>query len=164
MKYLSVYKQLYKKDNFFIYCYRYFFDNTFKCNILFNKINKTNNKLKKNRLINRMQKKYSVIIGPNSEIGSNVILKHPIGIVIGDKVKIDDNVIIYQNVTIGKKNNGYPHICSNTIIYPNSVIIGDIRIGKEVKIGASCFIDFDINDKETYASNRAINISKKEDD
>ena len=58
------------------------------------------------------------------------------------------NVIIYQNVTLGAKSRlnmdlSYPTIQENVIIYPNSVIIGSIVIGKNSVIGAGSLVNKD---------------------
>jgi|SRR5690606_2846477 len=71
---------------------------------------------------------------------------HPIGIVIGSKVELGSDCIIYQNVTIGTKdtddpiNAKYPVIGDKVIIYPNSIIIGDIKIGNGAIIGAGSIV------------------------
>ena len=78
------------------------------------------------------------------------IFPHPIGIVIGLKVVIGKNCEVYQNVTIGTKdtksfeNGKYPKIGNNVIIYPNSIIIGDITIGDNVIIGAGSIVLNDV--------------------
>lgn len=81
---------------------------------------------------------------------NQTILPHPIGIVIGNKVKIGQGCKIYHNVTIGTKetqnfeNGRYPSIGNNVIIYPNSIIIGDISIGDNTIIGAGSIVLNDI--------------------
>jgi serine acetyltransferase len=78
------------------------------------------------------------------------ILPHPIGIVIGYKAKIGYGCKIYHNVTIGTKETQnfkegkYPSIGNNVIIYPNSIIIGDISVGDNVIIGAGSIVLDDI--------------------
>ena len=62
------------------------------------------NKFLANYYSYKILKKYNCYISPKAEIGKNLSFPHPIGIVIGDGVKIGDNCIIYQNVTIGRKN------------------------------------------------------------
>ncbi|GGH37850.1 transferase [Mangrovimonas yunxiaonensis] len=80
----------------------------------------------------------------------NTILPHPMGIVIGYKVKIGKECKIYHNVTIGTKetqdfkNGHYPNIGDRVTIYPNSIIIGDISIGDNVVIGAGSVVLNDI--------------------
>lgn len=69
-----------------------------------------------------------------------------LGIVISSEAKIGDNCKIYQNVTIGAGNGGYPTIGNNVIIFPNSVIAGKIKIGDNAIIGACSFVNKDVED------------------
>ena len=65
------------------------------------------------RYINYLQhSKTSCQINSNAIIGNQIKFPHPTGIVIGKGVIIENNVSIYQNVTIGGKGNpiGYPKI------------------------------------------------------
>lgn len=110
---------------------------------------KSNKWMKKNRVqisqyySNKIYKKYKCIISPKAEIGSNLTLPHPLGIIIGEGVKIGDNCTIYQNVTLGRKNMNiaeYPTIGNNVIIYCNSAVIGDIEIGDNSIIGCNSVI------------------------
>lgn len=78
------------------------------------------------------------------------IFPHPLGIVIGYKVQIGEGCKIYHNVTIGTKETQnfkegrYPTIGDNVIIYPNSIIIGDIKIGNNAVIGAGSIVLEDV--------------------
>lgn len=91
----------------------------------------------------RIYKKYKCWISYESCIGRNIKFPHPIGIVIGAGVQIEDNVTIYQNVTLGRKNKDiaeYPKIGNNVTIYSNSVVVGDISIGDNTIIGCNSTI------------------------
>lgn len=120
--------------------------------------------LKKNNFIkvasyfsNNMQKKYGVFISPNAEFDTSLCLKHPIGVVIGDGVKVGKNVIIYQNVTIGgarigdAKQSSYPEIGEGVVIFAGAVIVGKIKIGKGSVIGANAVVTKDIPDNSVAA-------------
>lgn len=121
------------------------------------KANKIIKKNPKNKIIAyfycyKCQKKYGCIISPHAKIGKNLLLPHPIGIVIGEQAVIGDNVTIYQNTTIGRKKRekiGYPKIGNNVTIYSNSVIIGDIKIGNNATIGCNSVVLRDVKDGET---------------
>lgn len=71
---------------------------------------------------------------------------HPIGIVIGYGVTLGVNCVIYQHVTLGgktlngAKNNEYPTIGNNVVVYANAMIIGDIKIGDNVVVGAGAIV------------------------
>lgn len=84
----------------------------------------------------------------NQLIKNNCVLPHPIGIVIGAKVKIGNNCRIYQGVTIGTKDlfntsfeSDYPSIGDRVIICANCTIIGNISIGNDVIIGPNTYLD-----------------------
>lgn len=70
-------------------------------------------------------------------------LPHPIGIVIGKNVVIGKSCTIYQNVTIGVANNKqeiYPIVGNDVIIYANAIVIGGVVIGDGAVIGAGCIV------------------------
>ncbi len=80
----------------------------------------------------------------------SITFPHPIGIVIGSDATIASNVVIYQNVTIGRKTlydnseASYPTIEENVVIYSNAVVAGGIKIGKDSIIGASAVVTKDV--------------------
>jgi serine O-acetyltransferase len=93
-----------------------------------------------------IERQYGVYIGQDAQIGEQISFPHPVGIVIGNGVKIGDNCVIYQGVTLGGARKGdaqsghYPIVGDNTIIYAGSVIIGAIEIGSNCIIGANAVI------------------------
>lgn len=100
----------------------------------------------------KIYKKYNCCIAPNCEIKENILFPHPIGIVIGEGVKIGKNCTIYQNVTLGRKNKNvyaYPTIGDNVIIYSNATILGNIKVGNNATIGCNSVVLRDVNEGET---------------
>jgi len=90
--------------------------------------------------------KRNCYISYSSEIGKNVAFPHPIGIVIGDGVRIGDNTKIWQNVTLGSHGKrgeqaGYPSIGSGVRIYEGSTVIGSVIIGDNAIIGAKSLVN-----------------------
>ncbi len=87
---------------------------------------------------------------------------HPVGIVIGDGVRIGRNVYIYQNVTIGlleKAAKGempkYPTLGDEVVVYAGAVIVGGISIGHRSVIGANAVISRDVpSDSVAYGHNQ----------
>jgi serine acetyltransferase len=77
---------------------------------------------------------------------------HPVGIVIGDGVRIGHECRIYQNVTIGLIENlpapearhQYPTLDDNVVVYAGAVIAGAIHIGAGCIIGANAVITKDV--------------------
>jgi serine acetyltransferase len=74
---------------------------------------------------------------------------HPVGIVIAGDVKLGKKCCIYQNVTIGGKDDfrgrgKRPVIGDNVIAFSGSVIVGDISIGDNVIIAANSVVSKDV--------------------
>lgn len=87
---------------------------------------------------------YTVVL----EEGVNIA--HGIGIVIHQKSKVGKNTLIYQNVTLGGRNGKKgPTIGANCIIGTGACILGDIKIGNNVKVGANAVVLKDIPDNCT---------------
>ena len=116
------------------------------------------------RYINKNLKKYNCYIAPNAEISNNMLFPHPIGVVIGDGVKIGKNCTVFQNVTIGKKNDLYPTIGNNVTIYPGTVIVGNVKIGDNSIIGANSVVLHDVPPNTVVAGNPAKIIKKVNND
>lgn len=101
----------------------------------------------KKYLRNNLIKKYGVTVGLKTRAASSILFPHPKNITLGEEVIIGEKCVIYQNVTIGKKQlfeEGYPHIGDNVIIYSGAVIIGNITIGNNVTIGANSVVTMSV--------------------
>lgn len=88
-------------------------------------------------------------VPPTVELGKGVNFGHPIGIVIHQNTKIGENTLIYQNVTIGRKNTmsqKCPVIGNNCVIGAGACLLGDIVIGNNVSIGANAVVVQDVPD------------------
>ncbi|WP_445085389.1 serine O-acetyltransferase [Halobellus sp. GM3] len=90
-------------------------------------------------------------------------LPHPVGIVVGHDVDVGLNVLIRQNVTIGRRSPersaGYPTIGNGVSIGAGSVILGDIELGDGCVIGANSVVLDDVDANETVAGAPAKNIN-----
>jgi serine O-acetyltransferase len=84
---------------------------------------------------------------------------HPLGTVLGNGV-YNDFLVVYQSVTVGATTDGiYPTFSGNNILYSNTSVIGDCKVGKNVTFSAeSMVINQNINDSVTvlgkFPSNR----------
>jgi serine O-acetyltransferase len=69
---------------------------------------------------------------------------HPVGIVVGEGVKVGRGVVIYQNVTLGQRGGEreweYPVVEDNVTIYAGAVIAGAITVEKGAIIGANAVV------------------------
>ena len=103
-------------------------------------------------MIRRIESRNGGYIGLNKQhnVFSGAVPKfvHGIrGVFISKEATIGNNCIIFQNVTIGRNENGHaPIIGDNVLIGANSVIVGKVKIGNNVKIGAGCVVSIDIPD------------------
>ena len=94
--------------------------------------------------------KYGISIPFITQIGSGFYIGHFGCIVVHKAVKIGRNCNISQGVTIGISNRGIrkgcPVLGDNVFIGPGAKIIGNIKIGDNVAIGANCVVTKDIPD------------------
>lgn len=81
---------------------------------------------------------FNCYIPPSVKIGKNVEIAHGIGIVLNINVEIGDGSIVYQNVTVG--NGGGAKIGKNCILGAGCVLLGDIVVGDNAKIGANAVV------------------------
>ncbi len=102
-----------------------------------------------NRYLNyRQQVKYGCYISVDAKLGRRIRFAHSFGIVIGPVV-IEDNVTIFQQVTIGSHGNSsrdksYPTIKSGVKLFSGSKIIGNVTIGENAIIGANVIVNKDV--------------------
>lgn len=124
----------------------------------------TNNMFKRKLIRNHLEVKYSIVVDQHCKIGSHLRLDHFVGVVIGNGSIIGDNVKIYQNVTIGQKNNQYPTIGNNVIIYAGAKILGGIIIGDNSIIGANAVVLKDVPCNSVAVGIPAKIISRKDNE
>lgn len=94
--------------------------------------------------------KHSIDFGYGCKIGGGLLLPHPIGIVFGGGAEIGRGALIYQNVTLGKHKGGYPVIEENCTIYGNSIVVGNIKVGRNCTIAALQFLSKDLSENAVY--------------
>ena len=87
---------------------------------------------------------------------------HALGVVLHPRTVIGDNFTIYQNVTIGSRNNqGPPLIGNGVLIGAGACILGDIKIGNNVSIGANAVVLCSVPDNSIAVGVPAV-IKKKQ--
>ena len=99
---------------------------------------------------------YSSDINLNAYYGPGIIFQHPFGIVIGQNVKILGEVVIFNNITIGKKYPGkigkMPEIGKKNIICSGSRILGSIKTGENCVISSNSVLTENLSSNCTYFS------------
>ena len=92
-------------------------------------------------------------IHPGASIGRRFFIDHGMGVVIGETSEIGDDVLLYQGVTLGGtgKDTGkrHPTIGNGVVIGTGAKILGNIRIGDHVKVGAGSVVVRPVPDHST---------------
>jgi serine O-acetyltransferase len=89
-----------------------------------------------------------VDIHPGAQIGRRLFIDHATGIVIGETTVIGNDVLIYQQVTLGgvslSKGKRHPTIEDNVTVGAGAKILGNITIGANAKVGANSVVIHDV--------------------
>lgn len=92
-------------------------------------------------------------IHPGATIGNKFFIDHGEGVVIGETTVIGDDVLIYQQVTLGgtgkDKGKRHPTIGNSVIIGAGAKILGNITIGNHVRVGAGSVVVDNVPDHST---------------
>lgn len=83
-------------------------------------------------------------IHPAAMIGKGFFIDHGMGVVIGETAEIGNYVTLFQGVTLGGtgKEHGkrHPTLGNHVVVGAGAKILGGIRIGDNVKIGANSVV------------------------
>lgn len=90
--------------------------------------------------------KYGIQLSFSNEIGGGLYFAHFSGIVIGCE-KIGKDLTIYQGCTIGAVHGkGTPTIGDHVVMYAGSKIVGKVKVGNNVVVGANAVVVKDVPD------------------
>jgi serine O-acetyltransferase len=92
-------------------------------------------------------------IHPGARIGRRFFIDHGMGVVIGETTEIGDDVLVFQGVTLGGTGNErgkrHPTLGNNVVVGSGAKVLGSIRIGDHVKIGAGSVVVRPVPDYST---------------
>ena len=92
-------------------------------------------------------------IHPGATIGRRVFIDHGTGVVIGQTAIIEDDVLIYQGVTLGgvslTAGKRHPTIKRGAVIGAGAKILGNITIGENSKVGANSVVVRNVPENST---------------
>ena len=92
-------------------------------------------------------------IHPGARIGRRFFIDHGMGVVIGETTEIGDDVLLYQGVTLGgtgnEKGKRHPTLGNCVVVGTGAKVLGNIRIGNNVKIGAGSVVVKPVPDNST---------------
>jgi serine O-acetyltransferase len=90
------------------------------------------------------------------EVGGGWVLMHGFGVVLNGGAKIGKNCTMYQGVTIGTIDlKTFPVIGDDVIIGAGAKILGNVKVGSHVKIGAGAIVVNDVTDNCTVVGPKA---------
>ena len=94
-----------------------------------------------------------VEIHPGAKIGPGLFIDHGMGVVIGETTEIGKNCTLYQGVTLGgtglDRGKRHPTLGHNVVVGAGAKILGDIRIGNNVKVGSGSVVVHSVPDNCT---------------
>ena len=92
-------------------------------------------------------------IHPAAKIGRRFFIDHGEGVVIGATTIIGDDVLIYQQVTLGgtgkEQGKRHPTLGNGVIVGAGAKVLGNINIGTNVRIGAGSVVMEDVPEYST---------------
>ncbi|MFI3299916.1 MAG: serine O-acetyltransferase [Candidatus Gastranaerophilales bacterium] len=92
-------------------------------------------------------------IHPSAVIGRRFFIDHGEGVVIGATTIIGDDVLIYQQVTLGgtgkEQGKRHPTLGNNVIVGAGAKVLGNIVIADNVRVGAGSVVTEDVPEHST---------------
>ncbi len=90
----------------------------------------------------------TIDIHPAATLGRRVFIDHGTGVVIGETAILGNDVIVYQQVTLGgvstTKGKRHPTLEDGVVIGAGAKILGNITIGTNSKVGANSVVVKDV--------------------
>ncbi|MCX5712418.1 MAG: serine O-acetyltransferase [Candidatus Omnitrophica bacterium] len=92
-------------------------------------------------------------IHPGAKIGRRLFIDHGMGVVIGETAIIGDDVLIYQEATLGgtglEKGKRHPTIGNNVVVGAGAKVLGNITVGDNSYIGSNAVVIKDVPPNST---------------
>jgi len=94
--------------------------------------------------------KYGISVPWRTKVGAGFYIGHFGQIVVHDQAVIGTNCNISQGVTLGQANRGprkgYPVVGDCVYLGPGAKLVGSVRVGNNVAVGANCVVTKDVPD------------------
>ena len=106
------------------------------------------------RVISQISRFFTGIeIHPGATIGRRFFIDHGMGVVIGETSEVGDDCLLYQGVTLGgtgnEKGKRHPTLGNGVVVGTGAKVLGNIRVGNHVKIGAGSVVVYPVPDNST---------------
>ena len=103
----------------------------------------------------RTSEVYGVDIHPAAQLGKGIMIDHGTGVVIGETSVVEDNVSIFQGVTLGgtgkEKGDRHPKVREGVLLSASSTVLGRVEIGRNAKIAAGSVVLDNVREGATVA-------------
>lgn len=106
-------------------------------------------------IYNRQCTKYGCDIPSHVSIGAGFRMDHPHGVVINSKAIIGSNFTIKSGAVIGANDKGVPVIGDNVLVGVHALVIGNVNIEDNAKIGAGAIVVHNVPAGATVVCNSA---------
>lgn len=94
-----------------------------------------------------------VEIHPGAELGRRLFIDHGMGVVIGATAEVGDDVVIFHGTTLGgvsmTEGKRHPTVGSRVVIGSGAKVLGPIKVGDDVAIGANAVVVKDVPSNST---------------
>jgi len=97
------------------------------------------------RLLSSLARLFTgVEIHPGAQIGRRFFIDHGTGVVVGETAEIGDDCVMFHGVTLGgtgkQLGKRHPSVGNGVLMGTGATLLGPIRVGSNVKIGALSFV------------------------
>ncbi len=103
----------------------------------------------------RTSEVYGVDIHPAAQLGKGIMIDHGTGVVIGETSVVEDNVSIFQGVTLGgtgkEIGDRHPIVREGVLLSASSTVLGRVEIGRNAKIAAGSVVLDNVREGATVA-------------
>jgi serine O-acetyltransferase len=104
---------------------------------------------------NRVACVFAVDIHPAAELGKGIMLDHATGVVLGETVRIGDNVSLLHGVVLGGSGctggQRHPVIGDGVLLGAGAKLLGNINVGKGSKVASNSVVLCDVPPGTTFA-------------
>ena len=112
----------------------------------------------------RASEVYGIDIHPAAKIGKGVMIDHGTGVVIGETSVVENNVSIFQGVTLGgtgkQSGDRHPKVREGVLLSAGAKVLGNVEVGKNAKVAAGSVVLSDVKEGTTVAGIPAIEVGK----
>lgn len=99
-------------------------------------------------LQSRISEVFGMDIHPAARIGKGVMIDHASGVVIGETSVVEDDVSMYQGVTLGwngkDKGDRHPKIGRGALLAAGAKVLGNTRVGEWARVAAAAVVLEDV--------------------